>query len=135
MKRKVSGYLFIDSSRNVIVYKKSLPSIVNYTPYSRIYSNLKPLKLIIVRSSASFNRLNSLTSLNTNVNTDPVVNKTLQSDYFCPNHNSTSKKLFFKIPPLNLAEQSRQTFEFSGSCFPFLRHFKSEKHLIIQNPF
>jgi hypothetical protein len=76
-----------------------------------------------------------LTSLNTNVNTDQVVNKTLQSDYFLgPNHNSTSKKLFFKIPLLNLAEQSRQTFEFSG-LFPFLRHFKSEKHLIIQNLF
>jgi hypothetical protein len=48
MKRKVSGYLYPDSSRNVIAYKKSLPSIVNYTPYSRIYSDLKPLKLIIV---------------------------------------------------------------------------------------
>jgi hypothetical protein len=48
----------------------------------------------------------------------------LQSDYFWgPNHNSTSKKLFFKIPPLNLEEQPRQTFEFSGSCFPF-RHFQ-----------
>jgi hypothetical protein len=47
MKRKVSGYLYPDSSRNVIAYKIT-SSIVNYTPYSRIYSNLKPLKLIIV---------------------------------------------------------------------------------------
>jgi hypothetical protein len=40
---------------------------------------------------------------------------------------------FFKIP-LNLEEQPRQTFEFSGSCFSFVT-YKSEKHLIIQNLF
>jgi hypothetical protein len=47
MKRKVSGYLYPDSSRNVIAYKITSIYCKLYS-ICRIYSDLKPLKLIIV---------------------------------------------------------------------------------------
>lgn len=120
VKRKVSGYLYPDSSRKVLSSKeKSLSSFVNYTPYSKIYSSINPLRIdYCPQSSASFNK-SGFNSLNKTIQNNMISDGF--PNFWGPNHALTSHKLFSKVPLLHLGSYARNFLQSYRNCFPTLK--------------